>query len=598
MRLAHALLFVLCCCVAAQSGNRVAAQDKPPQKLPAKKELVAGYRLQKIEGFTFLIQDVVFEQDGSAFERKPLDALALECQTLTKILTPSAVNTLKALTIWVEWDEKVPLANGRKGRSLAVYSAATPSQAVKEGKHPLRAKTVTIHSLKSLAESRQPKRDRGDCVLLHEIAHAVHDQLLGFGHTGIKAAYQQAMERKLYDKDLYIATNEVEFFAELTCAYLDRLRYYPYTRADLQKHDPVSYRLMESIWSAAAKKTHAGKKAANPPDGSDQFDLSLVLPDDVRFGTSLTAPGPTPESMSGKVVLITYWGGNTLNVLNREDRMHEELADYGLLVVAPCILAKPADEIRAEAEKRCEGFAVLDRAFVKDKSATPIVFRSQPGAHALVFDHAGKCVFRGTAYDADRSVRAAVGRMLLEEAVGSKDLPPAFKAVSEAFAAGNEPVSLLPKITPLTNSQDSAVKDAAKKLSDAILAPGQKNLDEAKRVRRADPVAAFLAAEAVAAGYKGTPQAGKAQAFATSIRQERAVVAELKARAILAQIQKAENYLRGQPGSFDPTDSIFQGRHRATLTQIQSAVEQMRKQYPTARATAEAMKIAREFGVE
>lgn len=76
------------------------------------------------------------------------------------------------------------------------------------------------------------------------------------------------------------------------------------------------------------------------------------------------------------------------------------------------------------------------------------------------------------------------------------------------------------------------------------------------------------------------------------------MVAELKARAILAQIQKAENYLRGQPGSFDPTDSIFQGRHRATLTQIQSAVEQMRKQYPTARATAEAMKIAREFGVE
>ena len=93
--------------------------------------------------------------------------------------------------------------------------------------------------------------------------------------------------------------------------------------------------MMELIWSAAAKKTDAGKKADNHPDGSDQLDLSLVLPDDVQFGTSLTAPGPTAERMSGKVVLVAYWGGNSSNVLNRADRMHDELADYGLLVVAP-----------------------------------------------------------------------------------------------------------------------------------------------------------------------------------------------------------------------------------------------------------------------
>src|SRR5262249_16461344 len=154
-------------------------------------------------------------------------------------------------------------------------------------KHPLRAKTVTIHSLKALTDARQPKRDAGGCLLLHEFAHAVHDQLLNYEHQGIKAAYQQAMERKLYDKDLYVATNHKEFFAELSGPSPDRLRYYPNNRADLQKHDPATFKVMETVWAGAAKKTDAPKADAGPGDGSDKFDLSVALPADVRFGKAL-----------------------------------------------------------------------------------------------------------------------------------------------------------------------------------------------------------------------------------------------------------------------------------------------------------------------
>jgi hypothetical protein len=34
------------------------------------------------------------------------------------------------------------------------------------------------------------------------------------------------MERKLLDERSYAATNELEFFAEMTCAYYDQLDYY------------------------------------------------------------------------------------------------------------------------------------------------------------------------------------------------------------------------------------------------------------------------------------------------------------------------------------------------------------------------------------
>jgi hypothetical protein len=469
---------------------------------------------------------------------------------------------------------------------------------IKDGKHPLRAKTVTIHSLKMLTEGRQPKRDRGDCVLLHEMAHAVHDQLLGNNHAGIKAAYQQAMERKLYDRDLYIATNEREFFAELTCCYLDRLRYYPYTRADLEKHDGVSFKLMESIWAGAAKKSDAGKKSAGPVDGSDEFDLSVKLPEDVQFGAVVVGPAPTAESLAGKVVVVAYWGGNTSNLLNRLDRLHEELAPYGFVAIAPCAVVRTPEQIKAEAEKRCDGFAVLEKAFIKDKKSSPMVSRSHPGGHALVFDHTGKCVYRGSGYDADRWIRTTVCRKLLADALGTGEPPAAFKAVVEAIEAGTEPVGLIPKLNPLVNSQDEGTKAAVRKLADAILAPGQKALDDAKAAAKPDPVTAFVAAEGIVARYKGTSLATKAQALTTTLRQDKAVATELKARGVLAQVQKVESYLRGQPGSFDPTSSEFQSRHRAAIAQMQGAVEQLRKQYPMSRATAEANKIAREFGIE
>ncbi|HJZ58192.1 MAG TPA: hypothetical protein VKE74_24835 [Gemmataceae bacterium] len=601
MRLSHLLLLLACWCTTSLDGRTAGPQVKVEKLPPTRKdkiEPVPGYKLQKIEGVSFLIAEDVFKQDVSGYEPKPLEALELECKTLVRVLPPRALEMLRALVIWAEWDDKVLLGNGRKGNSVATYHGATPVEIVKQGKHPLQAKTITIHSLKLLTEGHQLKRDRNDCLLLHEFAHAVHDQLVGYDHTGIKAAYQQAMERKLYDKELYIATNEREFFAELTCTYLDRLRYYPYTRADLEKHDPVSFKLMESIWSGPGKKSATAAKTAGRPDGSDQFDLGITLPASLKFGPTVVGPEPTAESVAGKVVVIAYWGKNTANLLNRLDRLHEELAPYGVVAIAPCAVMRTTEEIKAEAEKRCKRVAVLEKAHLKDKMSDAGVLRSPPAGHGLVFDHAGTCVYRGSGYDADGWARTAVGRKLLADAVGGAEPPAAFKPVVDSIEAGDDPVAVLPKLNPLTSSPDEATKVAAKKLADAIFAPGQKALEDAQSIAKSDPVGAFVAAEGVAARYKNTPLASKAQSFATSLRQEKAVASELKARTILVQVQKAETYLRGQPGSFDPTNPQFQAKHQAALAQMKTSVEQLRKQYPNTRATPEAIKIASEFGIE
>jgi hypothetical protein len=281
-------------------------KDAKPQK-PDNKEPVAGRKIKKIEGFTFYLSDeAATEAEASKAERSPLEALAYECRLLEQILTPKAVDLLRRLPVFVNWDDRPALSNGRAGTALASYYGGSQQQMVKEGKHPLQSRGVTIHSLKALTAQRQPKDDpRVACLLLHEFAHAVHDQLLGYDHAGIRAMYEQAMERKLYDRDFYAATNHKEFFAETTCAFFDRLGHYPHTRDDLKKHDPVTYKTLEKVWVGAVPRK---KVELLPVAHSAPADLNVTLAKDVRLGTAILGEAPPASAMAGKVIVIGFWG--------------------------------------------------------------------------------------------------------------------------------------------------------------------------------------------------------------------------------------------------------------------------------------------------
>lgn len=564
-----------------------AQEPKPQPKAQVdKNEPVAGRKTRKIEGFTFLVSDEALGADASKYERLPLEVLEDECKHLTKILSPKSVDLLRRLTVFVNWDERVELSNGRAGAALATYYGGNAQHQMKEGRHPLQAKTVTIHSLKSLTEQRQPKNTHPKSLLLHEFAHAVHDQLFGFDHAGIRAAYEQAMERRLYEKDFYAATNRMEFFAELSCAYLDRLHHYPHNREELKRHDPVTHKTLEGLWAGAATN-----KATS--QSSDKPDTALALPADVKLGPTLSGPQP-PADLAGKVVLVGFWGGVYTNGLNRLDRLQGELGEYGLVVLCPHTYVRDDDLVREDGEKRAPRVAVLKNAFVREGKSE---FKSQPAGQVILFDTTGKCVYRGSVYDADEAIRAAVGKALLTAAVGD-DVPKAFKPVADAFAAGASPVAVVSKLAPLLNSTDADVKAGAKKLQDLILAPGQKALAAAQAGAKADPVTSYLAAERVAADFKNTPLASKATTLLTNLRAEKPVATELKARTQATEIEKLATKLRGQEGSFNPASTEFQNKNKPALAQLKAQLEQLRKQYPSARATADAEKAARELGVQ
>lgn len=93
--------------------------------------------------------------------------------------------------------------------------------------------------------------------LLHELAHAFHDQVLGFDHQPVKSAFARAQLEKKYESVLFIRggerrhyalTNHKEYFAEATEAWFGTNDFYPFVRSELEEHDPGLAKVLREVW--------------------------------------------------------------------------------------------------------------------------------------------------------------------------------------------------------------------------------------------------------------------------------------------------------------------------------------------------------------
>ena len=120
---------------------------------------------------------------------------------------------------------------------------------------PRLAKHVHIPRARNLLDRRQWAKH--PYVVLHELAHSYHDQVLSFDYKPVKAAFEKMKTSGSYDKVLlytgrrvkhYALSNHKEYFAESTEAYLGVNDFFPFVRAELKEHDPSMYKVMQEIW--------------------------------------------------------------------------------------------------------------------------------------------------------------------------------------------------------------------------------------------------------------------------------------------------------------------------------------------------------------
>jgi hypothetical protein len=276
------------------------------EKLLAK--AIPGYEHRALEGFDLLINHEVLEHNqDTRYKRKPLDVLERELGTVNRALPPRALNVLRGIVIWVEWEERDD-PDFNKGVVAKYYTAGGTKALLWElstKKHPWKLNNVEITNLHLITAGNQPGMPFVRCVLLHELCHVIHFHLFGVNNPYIRAAYRQAQERKLYDESTsvlgrkmvpYARTNEIEYFADLSCAYLYQLDYYPHTRDDLKKHDPLGYKMMEQIWGAPKQL-----------DATRQAEAEKVAARKLAAARKLQLDGKTEQSRSVLEKIIEYY---------------------------------------------------------------------------------------------------------------------------------------------------------------------------------------------------------------------------------------------------------------------------------------------------
>jgi hypothetical protein len=582
---ASILSVVLCAGVAiAQSGGPA----KGPKKAPDAPE---GYTKDDLRGFTLYFSKESLDQDrASKLELKPLEALEKELIVVENVLPADKIKHLKAVPIWVEWDEERELMgiNARAGRAVAVFYGGHQANLLSPTKDQRKMNAITILSLRSLTTEHQPKTDTGRCVTLHELAHAFHF----FVHRNSPAiiqTYRQAMERKLYDPELYVATNDREYFAELTCAYLDRLDYFPRNRAELKKLDPKGYELMEKTWGKVPERrvpaTAKGTRLPSPNEGG-KFTLDLTT-EDLRLGSAVVGEVPPKSEWRGRPLLLCVFGagdGRSEASLSQVNPWYADLRDHGLIVVGVENSKNGPADVKQLVQERDLDFPIVSEAFNRgtERYRWP---------HGLLYDHTGKCVFRGHVLDSELYVRIAVGKSVLA------------KTGRTSFAKGTQPVVDLLEVgspmstvfTKLTEQQRRATGDAAselKQLEEILTAGGQKALERATAKSKDDPVGAFFEAERLPTAYRGTPVEKSANRLLVKLRGTAQVENEMRAKPSLVAIRKLDAQLSGRDRSFNPQLPEFQAANAPLLKQLADAVDRMKKAYPNLRATREAVRIA------
>ncbi|MDG2122272.1 MAG: hypothetical protein P8J87_01150 [Verrucomicrobiales bacterium] len=204
--------------------------------------------VQKIEGFTVHVDPQLLGGEHASEGAKAIKMLANHLQRIAVLMPEPRLKEVRTLELWIEHDH--PDINVEPGPYHPGVKWLT-----ERGYDPRLEKKVHVTRAASLLERHHMLKH--PAVILHELAHSYHDQILGFDDPRIKAAYDKAMQKGLYNKVLlydgkltraYAATNEKEYFAEGTEAYFYRNDFYPFVKAELKQHDPDLHALLEEIW--------------------------------------------------------------------------------------------------------------------------------------------------------------------------------------------------------------------------------------------------------------------------------------------------------------------------------------------------------------
>ncbi len=213
---------------------------------------IEAYAERRIEGWKVLVNRELFAKENDELREQTLKLLGDHLYRITRVIPAPALARLRAIPIWVERAHP---------RHPCMCYHVSPDWLRQHGMNPRKAGAVELANARNFLKwtHEQP------WMVLHELAHGYHDQVLGYDNADVRAAYDAAVAAKTYESVLhwdghmvraYALTNDKEYFAEATEAYFGMNDFYPFVQAELRRHDPRMVAVLEKVWGVRP----AGKK--------------------------------------------------------------------------------------------------------------------------------------------------------------------------------------------------------------------------------------------------------------------------------------------------------------------------------------------------
>ena len=202
------------------------------------------YATTRVAGWTVRVNRELLTTQ-SELGSNALALLAVHLRGITNVVPAHACEALKRVPIWLGVND---------GHAPCAEYHPSKDWLAKNGYNPDKAKCVEIGNAKRFLEW-SPKQPM---MILHELAHAYHDQVLGFSDKRIRAAYEHAKAGGSYEsvarnngrtERAYALTDDHEYFAEASEAFFGTNDFYPFVSDELKKHDPELFGILEEVWN-------------------------------------------------------------------------------------------------------------------------------------------------------------------------------------------------------------------------------------------------------------------------------------------------------------------------------------------------------------
>ena len=202
-----------------------------------------AYERQTICGWTVFVNRELSGEHGE-LAGEVLELLKVQLYQIARVVPAEALGALRHVPIWVEY---------RHPRHPCMCYHPSKQWLTENDFNPEKAGSVEIANAENFLTWTlgQP------WMVLHELAHAYHHQVVGHDHAELKRLFESIRKSGKYDSVLHISgefrrayalNNDQEYFAECAEAFFGTNDFYPFVRSELKQHDPEMFELLEELW--------------------------------------------------------------------------------------------------------------------------------------------------------------------------------------------------------------------------------------------------------------------------------------------------------------------------------------------------------------